>query len=136
MNKPPADLGIPILTEVITPPEPEVEQLSPPVENVAPPAYAPAADTAARESGGPIDGWLDGEWTRVEQKIRERVLAQVLERVDTMIDQRIREGVADVLQTAIGRLTDDLRIGLHQTLDDIITDAVAQEIERTRFTKN
>jgi hypothetical protein len=83
-----------------------------------------------------IDGWMEEEWTRVEQKVRERVLAQLLERVDTMIDQRIREGVADVLQSAVTRLVDDLRVGLHQTLDDLIADAVTQELERTRFTRN
>jgi hypothetical protein len=141
MSKPPADLGIPLLTEVIAPPEPEIEQLSVPVvESVspaAPPVVAAAAPQApTAEQGGPIDGWLDEEWTRVEQKIRDRVLTQLQERVDTMIDQRIREGVADVLQNGLTRLIDDLRASLEQTLDEVVTDAVAREIERTRFSKN
>jgi hypothetical protein len=134
MNKPSTDLGIPILTEIINEPAPELEpiQAQPAAPVAPPPSMTPATDN----EGVPIDGWIDEEWTRVEQKIRERVLAQVLERVDSMIDQRIREGVADVLQTAVTRLVDDLRAGLHQTLDDVITDAISREIERTRFTRN
>ena len=130
MSKPPADLGIPLLTEVIAPPEPEVGQLSAPVAETAAPAAAPLAPAHG------IDGWVDEEWTRLEQKIRDRVLTQLQERVDTLIDQRIREAVADVLQSGLARLIDDLRLGLHQTLDDVVTDVVAREIERTRFTKN
>lgn len=132
MSKSPTDLGIPILTEVIAAPEPEVEQLSVPVAEAA----APLREIAPGEPAAPIGGWVDEEWTQLEQKIRDRVLMQLQERVDTMIDQRIREGVADALQHAISRLTDDLRAGLHQTLEDVIADAVSREIERTRFTKN
>jgi hypothetical protein len=135
MSKTPTDLGIPLLTEVITAPEPAIEAPFVPAGESAAPAMPPRAHVVS-EPAAPIDGWLDSEWTRIEQKIRERVLTQVLERVDTMIDQRIREGVADALQGAITRLTDELRAGLQQTLEDVITDAVAQEIERTRFTKN
>lgn len=134
MNKPSTDLGIPLLTEVINAPAPELEPVqAQPAEAAAPP---PAMAPARGNDDLPIDGWMEEEWTRVEQKIRERVLAQILERVDEMIDQRIREGVADVLQTAVARLADDLRAGLHQTLDDVVTDAVTREIERTRFTGN
>ncbi|HTH43772.1 MAG TPA: hypothetical protein VL528_01705 [Oxalicibacterium sp.] len=136
MNKPSTDLGIPLLTEVISAPAAETE----PVQAQPAEALMPSTlDARALPIAGPdasIDGWMDEEWTRVEQKVRERVLAQLLERVDTMIDQRIREGVADVLQSAVTRLVDDLRLGLHQTLDDLIADAVTQEIERTRFTRN
>jgi hypothetical protein len=143
MSKTPTDLGIPLLTEVIAPPEPEIEQLSVPVDNFVPsaaPAIPVTAQTAqqdpAAEPAPPIDGWLDEEWTRLEQKIRDRVLTQLQERVDTMIDQRIREGVADVLQNGLTRLIDELRLSLEQTLDEVVTDAVSREIERTRFTKN
>jgi hypothetical protein len=129
MNKPPQDLGIPILTEVIEEPAPEI--VAQPL-SVPDPAAAPAP--AALPVG--IDGWVDEEWSRVEQKIRERVLTHILERVDTMIDQRLREGIANVLQTSIGRLADDIRAGLRQTLDDVVADTVKQEIERTRFSRN
>jgi hypothetical protein len=61
---------------------------------------------------------------------------QVLDRVDTVIDQRIRDGLMDVLQITIDRLSEELRQGLHQTLQGVITEAVTQEIDRMRFSEN
>jgi hypothetical protein len=133
MNKPPQDLGIPVLTEVIdTPPRVHhdvIAEAKTPlfVEPISEPE--PTADT-------PINGWISEEWTRLEQKISERVLTQVLDRVDAVIDQRIRDGLMDVLQITIDRLADELKRGLHQTLQNVITEAVTQEIERMRFTEN
>jgi hypothetical protein len=133
MNKPPQDLGIPILTEVIAAPASEIAPQPVSVEEMAP---APLELSTPARPAVAFEGWVDEEWTRVEQKIRERVLTQILERIDSMIDQRLREGIADVLQTSIARLADDIRAGLRQTLDDVVADAVAQEIERTRFSGN
>jgi len=132
MNKPPQDLGIPVLTEVISLPEADAAP-APADAQPAPPA-APQPPPSARPA--PVEGWLDEEWSRIEQRIRERVLTQLLERTDAILDQRIREGLADVLQYATERLAADIRQGLHQTLDDVITDVVKREIERTRFAKN
>ncbi|HEV7856923.1 MAG TPA: hypothetical protein VGO72_08180 [Herminiimonas sp.] len=134
MNKPPQDLGIPVLTEVIDVP-PRVVHHDDVVEKTAPPAAMPVFHEP-QAATTPINGWLTEEWTRLEQKISERVLTQVLDRVDAVIDQRIRDGLMDVLQITIDRLSDELKHGLHQTLQDVITEAVTQEIDRMRFTEN
>lgn len=125
------DFGIPVLTEVIpTPPRPA--HAEPAIEAVADTAplatETKAADPAVHQ---PIDSWLDEEWTRMEQKISERVLTQLLERIEPVLEQRIRDSLAQVMQVA----AEGIRQDFHQTLADAISDAVAQEVDKIHFSK-
>lgn len=79
----------------------------------------------------PINGWLDEEWTRMEQKISERVLSQLLSRIDTVLEERMQE----VLATSLQRAVEEIKQGLHQTLGEVVSDAVAQEIDNLHFSK-
>ena len=132
MNKSPQDFGIPLLTEVIQTPPRVVSATAP----------APTMETElelkqeqelelAPITHAPITGWLDEEWTRLEQKISERVLTQLLERIDTVLEQRIRESLAASVQQAV----DEIKLGLQLTLEEVISDAVAQEIDDLHFSK-
>lgn len=128
MNKPPQDFGIPLLTEVIQTPPRVVPAAAP----------APAMETEPKQelelapiTHAPITGWLDEEWTRLEQKISERVLTQLLERIDTVLEQRIRASLAASVQQAV----DEIKLGLQLTLEEVISDAVAQEIDDLHFSK-
>lgn len=133
MNKSTHDAGIPLLTEVIAAPQinrvTDKSALPPPAsslvtkDNIQPPA-APR-----------IDGWVEGEWTRLERQISERVLQQILGRIDFVLEQRIRDSLADVLQLTVAGLADEIRTGLQQTLEDVITRAVSQEINRLQSNK-
>ncbi len=125
------DFGIPVLTEVIpTPPRPV--HAEPAIEAVADTAPL-ATDTKAIDAAmhQPIDSWLDEEWTRMEQKISERVLTQLLERIEPVLEQRIRDSLAQVMQVA----AEGIRQDFHQTLADAISDAVAQEVDKIHFSK-
>ncbi len=125
------DFGIPVLTEVIpTPPRPA--HAEPAIEAVADTAPL-ATDTKAADPAmhQPIDSWLDEEWTRMEQKISERVLTQLLERIEPVLEQRIRDSLAQVMQVA----AEGIRQDFHQTLADAISDAVAQEVDKIHFSK-
>jgi hypothetical protein len=133
MSNSPQDSGIPVLTEVI----------AAPARAIATPEFAPIAPSAEAEAEAqfeaqaapvehpPITGWLDEEWTRLEQKISERVLAQLLDRIDTVLEQRIRDSLASSVQQAV----QEIRQGLELTLEDVISDAVAQEIDNFQFSK-
>lgn len=129
------DFGIPVLTEVIPTPA-RTTHVEPPSEPIAaaPADSAPLAtdsntvDPAAHQ---PIDSWLDEEWTRMEQKISERVLTQLLERIEPVLEQRIRDSLAQVMQVA----AEGIRQDFHQTLSDAISDAVAQEVDKIHFSK-
>ncbi len=80
----------------------------------------------------PIMGWLDEEWTRMEQKISERVLTQLMSRIDAVLEQRMQE----VLSTSLQRAAEEIKHGLQQTLGEVVSDAVAQEINELHFSKN
>jgi hypothetical protein len=126
MIKPNPDAGIPLLTEIISAPHaghvPESTARAPAVSPPPPKESAPAS--------APIDTWVDGEWSRLERQINERVLQQMMARIDFVLEQRVRDSLADVLQTAVESLATEIRQGLRNTLEDVITRAVSQEINR------
>ncbi len=165
MNKPTQDSGIPVLTEVLaTPPRAVSPAASSPASAPVPPPASTAAveasnatplpafltaravETAVEDLAdipvlqveietpiehAPITGWLDTEWTRMEQKISERVLTQLLSRIDTVLEERLQE----VLSASLQRATEEIKLGLQQTLGEVVSDAVAQEIENFYFSK-
>lgn len=136
MNLPSRDAGIPILTEVIDPATPDDfpnTDVAPPSpqQTAEPPAWT-EQETFEKQA---LDRLSDEDWRLLERRIRERILSQILARVDTMLEQRIRDSLADVLQLAMEGLTAQLRTGLHQGLEDIISRAVSQEITRLQSTK-
>ena len=124
MNKSTQDAGIPVLTEIIELPQNEPEVL----EATVPEPAATFADVEAapqESSTPPINGWLDEEWTRLEQKISVRTLAQLQERIDPVFEQHIRDSLAASVENAVA----EIRSNLQLTLEQLVRDAVAQEIE-------
>jgi len=67
---------------------------------------------------------------QIEKNIRENVLRQLLTRVDFVLEHRVRDGLADVLQTAVDGLAKDIRLGLSKSLEEIIHRTVSQEISK------
>jgi hypothetical protein len=130
MNKSTQDAGIPVLTEVIQPPPKVV---------VAPQPETPAIhaspvdeiDPLEADSTEPINGWLDEEWTRMEQKVSARTLTQLMEHINPVLEQQIRDGLAASIEGAVA----DIRRNLQQTLEQLVREAVAQEIENLQLSK-
>ncbi|MDO8652406.1 MAG: hypothetical protein Q7R66_09470 [Undibacterium sp.] len=77
----------------------------------------------------------EDKWQHLEQTLRENVLRQVLSRVDFVLEHRVRDSLADVLQTAVESLAIEIRTGLHKTMEEVITRAVTQEITKAKITK-
>lgn len=75
------------------------------------------------------------EWQALEQTLRENVLRQVLTRIDFVLEHRVRDSLADVLQTAVEDLAAEIRLGLHRTLEEVIARAVSQEIAKAKSSK-
>lgn len=113
------DAGIPILTEIIAAPDAE-DLVAAPDETLA--AALPSAPAPSVPS--------EDELQRIEHDIAERVLQQLLARIDFVLEQRVRDGFADVLQLSVERVTAELRDGLRQSLAETVTRAVSQEISR------
>lgn len=135
MSKSAQDAGIPMLTEVIQPP---------PAPSAEPEPLATADASFDDEvpvltqpmEPGPINGWLDEEWTRLEQKVAARTLAQLQQRIDPVMEQQIADSVAVAVETALADMQRHLRRQLQQTLKQLVREAVAEEIENMRFSKN
>ena len=70
------------------------------------------------------------EWANLEQTIRENVLRQVLARVDFVLEHRVSDSLADVLQTAVDRLAQEIRAGLRLSVEEVVTRAITQEINK------
>jgi len=159
MNKPPQDYGIPMLTEVLETPAPAIEADDiPELTQVAQPApysahaftsetvaHAAAkrfsshaasteiADALADQSADTLSPAQDEDWALLQEQITERVLAKIMQRIDAQLELRVRDNLADVLQLAVHRLSEEIRTGLQHTLEDVIDDAVKHEINQARF---
>jgi hypothetical protein len=134
MNNSTLDAGIPVLTEII--PAPQAVESAAPVGVALPePAIVPLSDDIAALRARASPDWDDEKWDRMEREVRERVLQQVLERIDFVLEQRVRDSLADVLQTAVERLASEIKGGLHQTVREVVTRAVSQEITKLQTTK-
>jgi len=120
----PSDANIPVLTEVID---------LPPAE-AAHPAEAFSGDGSddAAETTAPPRLISEADWLALEQQIKENVLKQVLTRVDFVLEHRVRDTLADVLQTAVESLAQDIRAGLKNSLEDVVTRALSQEIAKIK----
>ena len=166
MINPASDAGIPLLTEILVAPAQEPEPAVPsvwtkvkiPVSSPAPspeimlaePAkdlsvdfdipelwVQPRADPASTALPNLSDADVLAEkWQQLEADISERITRQVLQRIDFVLEQRVRDSLADVLQIAVEGLSKEIKRGLHQTLEDVISRAVAQEIARLQPSKN
>lgn len=110
------DASIPVLTEVVTDPG-----------AVAPPAPEPEP-VAERLERRATERWTGEEWSVLERRVTERVLQQLAGRVDFVLEQRVRDAMADAMQRTLESFTTDLREGLHDALGEIVSQAVSQEI--------
>jgi hypothetical protein len=130
MTNPTLDAGIPILTEVITT---TVSEAAPkPVSKTLPAVQGKDEPQALEARAAQLD---EASWDRMEREIRERILRQVLERIDFVLEQRVRDGLADVLQLAVEQLAADIKGGLHSSIKELVTRSVTQEIAKLQITK-
>lgn len=125
------DASIPVLTEIMR------DEAAPPPAPAAPaPGDAPthgaeheasAAPAAGEDAGLPAPDDA-GAWEALERRLSERVLHQLSNRVDFVLEQRIKDSIGEVLDQALHALTLEIREGLHETIGKIVTRAVQQEI--------
>jgi hypothetical protein len=72
-------------------------------------------------------------WLLLERSLHEKVLKQVLSRVEFVLEHRVRDSLADVLQGAVDTLAEDIRVGLKNSLEEVISRAVAQELAKAKL---
>ena len=129
------DASIPVLTEVLNG-EPLAEEQQTAAHTPARnPAAAKRAEQAAKLESEAINGWNPAEWAVLENHLSERILHQLQGRVDFVLEQRIKDCMSEVLSSALHSLTNEIRIGLHDTLEKIVTRAVQQELTHLQAQK-
>lgn len=120
----PAPARLPTLTEVMQEGRgvPALRRVS---EAAAPPVPERAAEAAAAADPGgtPVD----------EARIVEAVLIGLQQRVDLMLEYRLREALAPLLARATDAILQEARVELAHTLRDVVARAVGQELTRRRL---
>jgi len=133
MNQDPAfDASIPVLTEVV------VESSTPSAPSASAAPTAPAAPVAVEDGDDAntpealerraADRWSGEQWSVMERRLTERVLQQLQGRIDFVLEQRLRDGIAEAVDKAMAGFSAEIRSGLNDTLGQAVTRAVSQEI--------
>ena len=112
------DSNIPVLTEVIS------------VEDGSGLSEDRATQSKVSETTTTQPGLSEQALEQLEKTLRENVLRQLLTRVDFVLEHRVRDGLADVLQTAVDGLAKEIRQGLTKSLEEVIHRTVSQEISK------
>ncbi|TFW27673.1 hypothetical protein [Duganella callida] len=126
------DASIPVLTEVLKAEPLSDESLS---ANGATTIRPAPAEVAAALEADAIDGWSEAEWAMMEHRLSVRIMHQLQSRVDFVLEQRIKDAMAEVLSHALHGLTNEIRIGLHDTIEKIVSRAVSQELTHLQAQK-
>jgi hypothetical protein len=66
----------------------------------------------------------------LERTVREQVLNRLLQRVDNVVDLRLKMSVDEVVSRHMDRLNAELKQNLHDTLREVVARAVSQEVAR------
>jgi hypothetical protein len=123
MSTTPSFDEIPVLTEVVAETAPET------------PAPAPAADPVpalVAEPPQPTAALDDDAWNTLEQRLVTRVLDRLQDRIQLVMEDQLRIGIAPVLDHVVARLAVELHAGLQQTVEQVVARAVAQELEHLK----
>jgi len=126
----PVEANIPVLTEVI-----ELLPTEPVSADASLSYHHDAETTTFTEQARESRTISEEDWLALEQQIKDNVLKQVLARIDFVLEHRVRDTLADVLQTAVDSLAENIRAGLKNSLDDVITRALTQEIAKNKAPK-
>jgi hypothetical protein len=154
------DASIPVLTEVLedepasmpasmSSATPTIGDAPQAADDSAPPAtqaaqatqadHAPQLSPAAQSSAGAAPagpaGLDEAALAALEQRLAERILQQLQGRIDFVLEQRIKDSLAEVLDHALRDLTGEIRAGLQLTLEKVVARAVSQELAHLQVHK-
>jgi hypothetical protein len=117
--------SVPTLTEEVTLPPATTSQLVPADPGDAAVHAAPIVSAAPAVEASIGVGWS-------EDRITERILADVQHQVEAVLEYRMREMLTPILTRATDALVRDTRNELTRVLRDVVARAVAQELQRRR----
>ncbi len=116
---------VPTLTEIVQ--FAEISAAPTVAETPAPPPLAPSAAAPAKAASA-HSALPPG----AEEQITQRILAELQRKIDLTLEYRLRETLAPAVARMADQLVRDTRAELASTLRDVISKAVAQELEHLR----
>jgi hypothetical protein len=133
------DASIPVLTEVLVD-EPVSTAAALPAATTTAIAVADVADVAdaaevAAAAPSAPGGLSEADLAALEQRLAERILQQLQGRIDFVLEQGIKDKLAEVLDHALRDLTGEIRSGLQLTLEKVVARAVSQELAHLQVHK-
>lgn len=131
------DASIPVLTEVVADPAPPaaptaapaVAHETAPITTGATPNVLETPEVLERRA---IDRWSGEQWSVMERRLSDRILQQLQGRIDFVLEQRLRDGIAEAVDKAMKGFSADIRGSLNETLGEVVARAVSQEIAHLR----
>lgn len=131
------DDSIPMLTEEIAfgAPQPAPAPGSPAARgpSAAPVPARPAEAQGVENLPEPhAEGRGELDWDALADEIRERVLRDLHDRIDYALETRIVETISAALQLALRDMTAQLHESLRDSMREVVSAAVSQEIEALR----
>lgn len=119
------DASIPVLTEVVHD-TPAVAAEAPAPEAQPAPEPVPVIELVIGEAPVAAQaGAVEPDWDALEQRLCERILQQLQGQVDIVVEKRLREGMADVMQHVLAGLTDEIHTGLRHAVEQVVAREVA-----------
>ena len=141
-----SDAGIPVLTEVIAPSAYGVE-LPDRRATPRPPQFSPASVSEQRPGSSPFPplrqpptltdqrAWIDADWKNAEEELSGKLLQQLMRKIDFVLEQRVRDSLSDVVNSAVETMAVELRSGLKEMLEDALSRALTQEVAKLKNQK-
>lgn len=71
-------------------------------------------------------------WSDLEQRLSDRILQRVEERIQFVLEEIIRQHLTNSIQKITGTLVTEIKKDLQSTLDVVVTHAVTDELHRLR----
>ena len=142
MNNNALDAGIPLLTEIIDGLEDDVSADVTDTNRwsggltrvIQTPHRSDESERPPLHATRPVT-LTDSEWEKIAHELHGGILRQLQDRIDFVIEQRVRDSLAEILHIAAQGLTEQIKKGLQSTLNDVISSAVAAEIANLKKTK-
>ena len=119
---------IPVLTDVLNQRRMEIAAI-PPVPQPVATAPAPAPVPTAPSSPPSLENI---SWDEMENRLKERILKQVAQRMDVILDDTLSQHVGAVLQQIARLLADEIKHDMQNTLDVIVTHSISAELDRLK----
>lgn len=124
-NNPPASALPPVLTERAAPAAAfPADPLVPVLTDILPREEKKMAPAARMPDTLP--------WQELEEHLTERILKQVEQRLNFVLDDSMAKHVSAILEKAVTLLADEVRNDMRKTLEVIITHAISTEMQRVK----